>query len=317
MPTSVTVSAPSRLHFGLWSLSGDGAFGGVGMMLRSPGVRLRLSPAERLTVAGPMADRVEQAARQFLRDGMGGDDAPCLVEVLEAPAEHSGLGLGTQLSLSVAAGLDAWLRGRARPASELAPLVGRGKRSAIGAHGFEHGGLIVDGGHSGGTGLGRLHRHVAVPESWRVVLLPPPAPPGVSGDDEAAAFESLPPVPPAVSSDLKRLATDTIAPAAAAADFDAFAEAVGQYGELAGRCFAPAQGGTFASEAITRVVSHATDRGYAGAGQSSWGPTVFAFARDSEHATRLVETATAEEGLLAGPPRITSPATAGATITVE
>ena len=42
MPPVVRIIAPSRLHFGLWSLGGDGTrrFGGVGAMVQQPALRL-------------------------------------------------------------------------------------------------------------------------------------------------------------------------------------------------------------------------------------------------------------------------------------
>jgi predicted sugar kinase len=53
----VQVSAPSRLHFGLWSLAGGTlrAFGGVGAMVERPGLSLRIEPAPHFATGGPLA----------------------------------------------------------------------------------------------------------------------------------------------------------------------------------------------------------------------------------------------------------------------
>ena len=63
------------------------------------------------------------------------------------PAEHVGLGVGTQLCLAVArAVLLAGRRVTDSRSSSSRDWTRRGLRSGIGLHGFEHGGLIVDGG---------------------------------------------------------------------------------------------------------------------------------------------------------------------------
>jgi hypothetical protein len=56
---SVSVTAPSRLHFGLWSLASAAGrqFGGVGAMIDEPGIRLVINPAAELSATGPLAGR--------------------------------------------------------------------------------------------------------------------------------------------------------------------------------------------------------------------------------------------------------------------
>ena len=71
------------------------------------------------------------------------------------------------------------------------------------------------------------------------------------------------------------------------ADCRAFGEAVFRFGTLAGECFASAQGGVFASPQIAGLVAAIRGFAIAGAGQSSWGPTVFAVAADEAEAQRL------------------------------
>ncbi|MET0367291.1 MAG: GHMP kinase, partial [Methylobacterium sp.] len=47
-------------------------------------------------------------------------------------------------------------------------------------------------------------------------------------------------------------------------------------------------GGRYASAAVARVLEQAAQRGVAGYGQSSWGPTGFILARSEEEARALV-----------------------------
>src|SRR5262245_59520615 len=108
----VRVTAPSRLHFGLWSLANGGQrdvrqFGGVGAMVEQPGLKLSLRPGNSLTTGGEMADRALAFARRWA-EFQGRDLAPCEIRIESAPPQHVGLGTGTQLALAVAAGLNAF-----------------------------------------------------------------------------------------------------------------------------------------------------------------------------------------------------------------
>ena len=70
-------------------------------------------------------------------------------------------------------------------------------------------------------------------------------------------------------------------------DFEAFSQTISEFNRVAGEPFARDQGGTYASAAIGEVIQTVRDLGYVGIGQSSWGPTVFAFAQDDADALRL------------------------------
>ena len=102
-PHVVRVRAPSRLHFGLLSFGvpGERQFGGVGVMVDAPGLTISLRPADRLSAAGPLAERALHFARQFAATGSGRQVRPasrrCHIEIESAPPEHVGLGTGTQL----------------------------------------------------------------------------------------------------------------------------------------------------------------------------------------------------------------------------
>jgi predicted sugar kinase len=94
-------------------------------------------------------------------------------------------------------------------------------------------------------------------------------------------------VPLEVTDRLRTLATEHLAAFAASGAFDAFSDAVFEYGRLAGECFATCQGGPFATPTIADLVETLRRLSVQGVGQSSWGPTVFALARDEDHATQI------------------------------
>ncbi len=146
MPTSVEVVAPSRLHFGMFSFGQRELpqYGGVGVMINRPGLRLRIAPAERFAATGPLAQRAAAVVELLAKKWHLHELPACRLDMVEAPPEHVGLGTGTQLALAVAAGLNAFRGQPPKSAAELAALTGRGARSAIGTYGFLHGGLLVE-----------------------------------------------------------------------------------------------------------------------------------------------------------------------------
>ena len=291
MTAAIEVFAPSRLHFGLLSFGDTGTrqYGGAGVMIERPGLRLRVSQAHEFSSAGPLAVRARAVVERWAALANVPQLPRAHVEVLEAPAEHLGLGTGTQLALAVVAAIHALGGGQVLVPSALATLAGRGARSAIGTYGFCHGGLLVEVGKLPNQLLAPLERRLAVPSAWRFVLVQADVARGLSGDAERGAFDELPPVPRATTVRLLDELAGELLPAVEQADFARFAASLYRYGHLAGMCFAPKQGGPFASERIATVVERIRALGAEGVGQSSWGPTVFVVQPSAEAAEKLVE----------------------------
>ena len=293
-------------------------FGGVGAMIDRPGVVVRVSGgAEAFRAAGFNPARVERIVQQVAA-ASGWEKLPrCTVEVVAAPPEHAGLGLGTTLALAVAAGLTRLQEGQVGDAAELAPLAGRGVRSAVGSYGFQHGGLIIEGGKFAGDALSPLVAQIALPAAWRFVLLRPPTTAGLSGAQEQQAFTALPGVPHDVTERLCAEALLHMAPAARESRFDEFGASLYRYGHLAGMCFAGVQGGPYASSQLQQLVHLLRDRGIEGVGQSSWGPTLFALVPDQSQAEALVADLQQQPETRDCDLQIAAPQNRGATIEVS
>jgi beta-RFAP synthase len=292
---------PSRLHFGVLSLADPGTlwrgregtpalparrFGGVGLMVERPGLRVSVEPARVWSAEGPLAERALAFARRFaehLRPGEAvGGVAPQRIVVETDAVEHVGLGTGTQLGLAMAAALArAW--DVSLEVTELARRVGRGLRSALGAHGFAHGGFLVEAGQRSAGELGPLVARAEFPDSWRVVLAFPRGLKGLHGAGEMQAFDCMRGRTTPLQTDaLCRLALLGMLPALFERDLTAFGEALFDFNARVGEMFAAAQGGVYAGAAVAEVVAFVRGRGVRGVGQSSWGPAVFAVVEEGE-----------------------------------
>jgi beta-RFAP synthase len=289
----IRVVAPSRLHFGLFHVprqpkvqSGERAFGGVGLMIDTPGVVVVAEPALSGRFEGMLASRAQVFAMRFAASLPEEARRTFRVLVERCPQEHTGLGVGTQLGLAVAKALASGMGDTRVDAVSLAARVGRGERSAIGVHGFDRGGLIVDAGKEPGDAVSPLLAQVKLPGAWRVVVFNPGSATVWYGSEERRAFAAAAGGDP---DGLRELAEKAIIPAAFAGDIDAFGESVHEFNRRAGEPFTTAQGGTYASTAVADLICELRRDGIRGVGQSSWGPTVFAVVRDSDTAMSLVK----------------------------
>jgi len=163
----------------------------VGAAVPSPSLLLEARPAPTLSAEGPDADRALEFARRFAgHHGLAAADAAAHLVVHRGIPAHSGLGSGTQLALAVARAL-AELRGLPTEVTALARAVGRGRRSAIGTWTFALGGFVLEGGRKGEDGaVAPLLARLPLPGAWRCVVVVPRGKPGLTGEEEAAAFEA-------------------------------------------------------------------------------------------------------------------------------
>lgn len=290
MNTVVKVRTPCRLHFGMFGF-GDAEqfhYGGAGAMIEPPCVEVTLRPALRFSVLGDLTERTRRYVDQLVTEWNLASLPRCEI-VVQSPREHTGLGVGTQLALAVAAGLRRFLKLPEVSIEILAGAVGRGARSAVGSHGFAAGGLILHGGKLPSNDLGIVAGRIALPEIWRFVLFRRRGEDGLSGINETTAFSRLQPASEDMKNTLLSIATREMFPAADSGDYRRFGEAVYQFGRLAGEYFSPIQGGPFASAEIARLIESIREFGVPGAGQSSWGPTVFAITAGDMQADKLIE----------------------------
>lgn len=287
----MTVTTTARLHFGFVDPSGRSRepFGSFGLSLDQPRTRLTLTRAENLQVSGPEAGRAARYLKT-IAEACGRECAHRL-DVAEAIPPHAGLGSGTQLALAVGAAFAA-AEGLSLSPPEIAGTLGRGARSGIGIATFEAGGAVFDSGPRNGA-LPQLVARVPFPEAWRVLLIFDPDAKGLEGANEVAAFESLPPFPPSEAADLRARIIEHALPALEAQDFVTFCAEVGYLQDRMGAYFGPLQNGAYTSPRVAAVLRGLRADGVTGLGQSSWGPTGFAFAPTEHEGGKLLAAAKA------------------------
>jgi beta-RFAP synthase len=314
---SVTVTVPARLHFGFLDLNGGlgRRFGSIGLAITGARTRLTIAPAAAPEISGPESDRAGRFLEAMQR-GLGLAGA-YRVTIEEAIPAHAGLGSGTQLALAVAAGIRR-LHGLPLDMAGDAVRLDRGARSGVGIGLFDRGGVVVDGGHGPGTRAAPIISRLPFPEHWRVLVVLDPARQGAHGPDEAAAFARLPLFPDQTAAHLCRLVLMKALPALAEHDVVIFGAAITEMQRLLGAYFAPVQGGSrFTSPGVMACLDMLDDAGASGVGQSSWGPTGFAFAPSPEEADRLARAARRHPGAKGLDIRVCTGLNRGAEITAR
>ncbi|MDB4895323.1 MAG: putative beta-ribofuranosylaminobenzene 5-phosphate synthase [Firmicutes bacterium] len=283
----IHVQTPCRLHLGIFNLAAGG-YGGIGVAIDRPNVRLTVAragglsagglsagglsagglSAGGLSATGPQSKRALQAAelfRQAYRVQAGAE-----IVVASAITPHVGLGSGTQIALAAAAALARLWRVDA-PIAAIATVVGRGARSRIGLQAFLYGGFVAHATWRSGETATRV---APFPASWHWVVAAPLESEGLSGQAEATAFAELPPMGADASREARDLVELEILPGVQQADLPRFGRGLMSLQAIVGDYFAPVQGGRYAHPLGEQLAAALLDAGCAGVGQSSWGPSI-------------------------------------------
>lgn len=284
----VQIKTGARLHFGL--LDSVEPFGGLGVMVQSPTTKVTVTTSEVFSCPTPYQERFREIAKSILTLTESVTLPAVRLDVDSNAEPHCGLGSGTQLSLAAAEAMLMFL-GLDCSAEHLAlAIAGRGKRSAVGIHGYFGGGMVFEAPSSGSTDLNPVISRTALPSTWCVAVLKPSLEIGqVFGLSEVEKFSKLAAAPERLRESLFELAADHVVPAAQRGDFIGFSESLQTYNRTSGQLFASIQGGPYNGLEVTSLIGWLVERGVAGVGQSSWGPGVFAWFESYEHAETIIK----------------------------
>ncbi len=284
------VRAPGRLHLGFLDPAGTlgRRFGSLGLVIDGFETVIELAPAtpgtngdEVTALTGPAAAEIERARAHLAQlRAHTGLAAPLQLRLVQVLPAHAGFGSGTQLALAIGRAF-AQCHGLAVDSATLARWLGRGLRSGIGIAGFDQGGLLLDGGPGADGSAAPVLSRLALPETWRVLVVQDLSAQGLSGAQERQAIAQLAPLPLDSAAQICHHVLMQVLPGAATGDFAAFAAGLTRMQQLLGEHFAPAQGGSaYTSAGVGQLVQWLAEGAEPGqgaaVGQSSWGPTGFA-----------------------------------------
>ena len=286
----VIIRTPSRIHVTLIDMHGGSGRvdGGVGIALDDPGILIEVRQSPEFGVSGCEGElkmRITGIAGHIL--GKLHPPGSVSITVREHYPSHIGLGSGSQLAMALGRAV-CECYGRNLSASDLAVTVGRGGTSGIGCAAFDLGGFIVDGGHSYGKGLEKfdfrpsgascgvhpppvIARH-DFPTDWQIILAIPDLPCGLNGGKEMDIFRNYCPVPVDEVRTVCHEVLMRMLPGIVGHDLDLFGSSLNNiqnYGfkkvEL-----------SLQPKEIPDLIDLLRSSGAAGAGLSSFGPTVYA-----------------------------------------
>lgn len=292
---SILVGSSARLHLGFYNFYEDGiAYGGLGVAIEAPEICVRVFKSDKTVVLNrtdvDVGDAVDAVRRGLGVEGFG-------VEILKAIPRHVGLGSTTQTVLSIGYGVSK-LYGLGYTVRELAYRLGRGRDSGIGIAAFEFGGFIVDSGRVARNGFVEppksvgdlpqiIFRH-GVPRDWYFILFIPRGVRGLDEKSERGAMDRPEPLPPEIQKELYKLVLLHIIPSVVAGDVERFGKALTKLQFIVGGYFSKFQKGVFCCEESEYIVNSLLKHGACGAGQSSWGPTVYGVVKGRRKALNIL-----------------------------
>jgi len=283
----IRIQTGARLHFGL--LDSVEPFGGVGVMIQSPTTTVVASESDQFSCPLEHRERLCEIAAQVAIFAGCDSLPPIRLDVLTNSEPHCGLGSGTQLSLAASEALLRSLQVDCENEHLALRIAERGKRSAVGIHGYFHGGMIFESGSHSSESLNPINQRVSLPSDWCVAVLKPSAGSGqVFGLNEVSKFSTLAPAADALRRSLFDIANRDLVPAASRGDFVGFSKSLQSYNWNSGRLFSSIQGGPYNGPEVTSLFAWLNDQGVIGVGQSSWGPGVFAWFETRRDAEKLV-----------------------------
>src|SRR5208283_5156188 len=291
----VYVRTPARLHLGLIDLGGElgRVFGGIGVAVNRPKVILEAESSRNLEFKGEKSENLRPIVELLLKKY--NIKPQVSINVRQTIPEHVGLGSGTQLSLAVAVAVSRLFRLNVSVES-LARLTERGHVSGVGTALFEKGGFIVEAGLKSQGNKPNPQTLInfppvifrqSLPEDWFFVVAIPDVKKGFSGKEEATAFRHLPPMHREKAALISHLIVMGLLPALKERDIETFGKSLTEIQSIVGDYFASVQGARFSSSPSGDCIKHMLENSAHGAGQSSWGPTVYGLAHGEAEAKKL------------------------------
>lgn len=275
----IRIRTPSRIHITLIDLNGESGRvdGGIGIALDEPCIEITAEKSDKVVIRGDpeLKERMRNAC-EAVCPGKGVE-----IEIKKSYWNHIGLGSGTQAALAAGTAISK-LYGIEVSPREIATKAGRGGTSGIGIGAFEKGGFLLDGGHkmsikkaflpssfSKGVYPAPLLLSYGFPD-WGIVLAIPPYK-GAYDLYEKDIFSRECPIPLREVQEVCHIILMQVLPAIVEKDLETLGKAINAIQDTG-----------FKKREISlqpearELIDEMREAGAAGAGMSSFGPTVYA-----------------------------------------
>ncbi|WP_456418923.1 beta-ribofuranosylaminobenzene 5'-phosphate synthase [Methanocaldococcus infernus] len=281
------IISPSRIHMGLIDLNGSigRVDGGVGLALEKPSLEIEGKEDEDIVIECDNENIKRRAYKvaSTILNHIG--ERGVYLKINSYFPQHSGLGSGTQIALSVGT-LIAKIYGRELDPYEIAKLTGRGGTSGIGIGAFKYGGFLIDGGHSfkekgsfkpSSASLGVKPAPIIFRHDfpWDLILIIPEGK-HVHGQKEVDIFKKYCPIPLEEVRELCHLILMKLMPSIVEKNFEDFGEVINRMQFLGFKRVEL----ELQSEVVKDLIINLQSVAYSGL--SSFGPTVYAFGDKKE-----------------------------------
>lgn len=295
----IKIKSPARIHFGQIDLDGSRGriYGGAGMGVENPSCVMNFKKSDKILVKGKQSEKIAEILNKFVKklrsENILNPKEGAEVEVEEILPFHQGLGSGTQIGLTLGEGLNNLYNLNLTPEQVAAYVDRKHSRSGIGFGVFYTGGFVVDGGRAAeekenDNYLPPVIFQKKVPETWRLVIVFPQADKtGLSGKKEIKTFRDLKAMPRATAAENAHHVLLGMLPALIEKDIKSFGRAITQLEINVGDYFKQVQGGRYSTEISAEIVEFMLQNGTYGAGQSSWGPSLYGICADKKTALKL------------------------------
>ncbi len=278
----IQVKTPARLHLGILDLTGDlgRIYGSIGVAVEEPGIVLEARPSDGLSITGGDEAVNSLVKRILIHYNL---EPEIEIEIKERIPSHAGLGSGTQLSLALGTAITK-IHSIDADIASLARIAGRGSLSGIGIAAFEHGGFIVDAGQRVNSkgGVPPVIFRQPFPEDWEFIIAIPRTEKKVYGPEEKEAFKRIIPAPAGISADICRLLQVKLLPSLMEKNIVEFGHALTEIDQRVGLFFKDVQNGIYMDDSSKQLVQFMLNNDFHGAGQSSWGPSVYTVAESKK-----------------------------------
>jgi len=272
----VIIESPSRLHFGIVNLNNPTypLYKCAGCAICEKKLVAEFKENDEIHLINFSRKEIEERLKLYAKKFK----KKISFRIIEEIPSHIGLGSTTQLCLSFAYACHKINNMYFDPYKE-AKELGIGKISGIGIAAFISGGFIIDSGKI--EDVPKIEFRHDFPKEWVFVTArDQEMTKGLTEDIEYKLINRIKPTPKERIDEMYSLLF-SMKDSIKEEDIEKFGSSLTKFQYLVGLNFKETQGGIFTSQKIEKLIEFLLKNGAKGAGQSSWGPTVYGlFSKD-------------------------------------